>query len=137
MEKIITDGNRFAEVTLDGTECAVKFGSQYNGFEVYNTSGGEILVSVKSGGSKGEDGVISVADGEIINYMHYRRLDTVYITGTGAVKVAAKNEATRNFLSKRRGGDTAIKSGMIELTGVTTGYSVGTIIEEAEVEFPG
>lgn len=105
MKKIVKGGDRFVEVTLDGTECAVKFDSKYSGFEVYNTSGGEVIVSLKSGGAKGEDGIISVADGEVINYMHYRRLDTVYITGTGAVKVCAKNEATRNFIRKQGGGD--------------------------------
>ena len=105
MEKIVKGGDRFVEITLDGTECAVKFDSKYSGFEVYNTSGGEVIVSVKSGGVKGDDGVISIADGEDVNYMHMRRLDTVYITGTGVVKVCAKNEATRNFIRKQGGGD--------------------------------
>ena len=68
---------------------------------------------LKSGAAKGDDGVITIGDGETFNYMHMMGLDTVYITGSGAVAVAAKNEAAANFKAVRRGGETNKKSVLI------------------------
>ena len=80
MVKEVKGCNRVIEITLDGTECAVKFDAKYNGFDIRNKSGKDITVSLKSGAAKGDDGVITIGDGETFNYMHMMGLDTVYIT---------------------------------------------------------
>jgi len=51
--------------------------------------------------------------------MHMMGLDTVYITGSGAVAVAAKNEAAANFKAVWKGGETK------EITPESLGYAVG------------
>ena len=112
MVKEVKGCNRVIEITLDGTECTVKFDAKYNGFDIRNKSGKDITVSLKSGAAKGDDGVITIGDGETFNYMHMMGLDTVYITGSGAVAVAAKNEAAANFKAVRRGGETS-KNGVL------------------------
>lgn len=96
MEKIVKNGERFATVQLDGTECAVIFESEYRGFEIKNKSEGDVIISLEQGVSEG-DGVVVIGSGESLNYMHYRSLDTVYLTGTGSVIVAAKNDGTPVF----------------------------------------
>lgn len=120
MIKEVKGCNRVIEITLDGTECAVKFDAKYNGFDIRNKSGKDITVSLKSGAAKGDDGVITIGDGETFNYMHMMGLDTVYITGSGAVAVAAKNEAAANFKAVRRGGGK-----ITEVTPESLGYAVG------------
>ena len=119
MIKEVKGCNRVIEITLDGTECAVKFDAKYNGFDIRNKSGKDITVSLKSGAAKGDDGVITIGDGETFNYMHMMGLDTVYITGSGAVAVAAKNEAAANFKAVRRGGET------VDITPTSLGYTPG------------
>lgn len=119
MVKEVNGCNRVIEITLDGTECAVKFDAKYNGFDIRNKSGKDITVSLKSGAAKGDDGVITIGDGETFNYMHMMGLDTVYITGSGAVAVAAKNEAAANFKAVRRGGET------VDITPTSLGYTPG------------
>ena len=120
MIKEVKGCNRVIEITLDGTECAVKFDAKYNGFDIRNKSGKDITVSLKSGAAKGDDGVITIGDGETFNYMHMMGLDTVYITGSGAVAVAAKNEAAANFKAVRGGGGK-----ITEVTPGSLGYAVG------------
>lgn len=120
MVKEVKGCNRVIEITLDGSECAVKFDAKYNGFDIRNKSGKDITVSLKSGAAKGDDGVITIGDGETFNYMHMMGLDTVYITGSGAVAVAAKNEAAANFKAVRRGGGK-----ITEVTPGSLGYAAG------------
>ena len=120
MVKEVKGCNRVIELTLDGTECAVKFDAKYNGFDIRNKSGKDITVSLKSGAAKGDDGVITIGDGETFNYMHMMGLDTVYITGSGAVAVAAKNEAAANFKAVRRGGGETV-----DITPTSLGYTPG------------
>ena len=120
MIKEVKGCNRVIEIILDGTECAVKYDAKYNGFDIRNKSGKDITVSLKSGAAKGDDGVITIGDGETFNYMHMMGLDTVYITGSGAVAVAAKNEAAANFKAVRRGGGK-----ITEVTPESLGYAVG------------
>lgn len=120
MVKEVKGCNRVIEITLDGTECAVKFDAKYNGFDIRNKSGKDITVSLKSGAAKGDDGVITIGDGETFNYMHMMGLDTVYITGSGAVAVAAKNEAAANFKAVQKGGGK-----ITEVTPGSLGYAVG------------
>ena len=120
MIKEVKGCNRVIEITLDGTECAVKFDAKYNGFDIRNKSGNDITVSLKSGAAKGDDGVITIGDGETFNYMHMMGLDTVYITGSGAVAVAAKNEAAANFKAVRKGGGETV-----DITPTSLGYAPG------------
>lgn len=120
MVKEVKGCNRVIEITLDGTECAVKFDAKYNGFDIRNKSGKDITVSLKSGAAKGDDGVITIGDGETFNYMHMMGLDTVYITGSGAVAVAAKNEAAANFKAVQRGGGETV-----DITPTSLGYAAG------------
>lgn len=120
MIKEVKGCNRVIEITLDGTECAVKFDAKYNGFDIRNKSGKDITVSLKSGAAKGDDGVITIGDGETFNYMHMMGLDTVYITGSGAVAVAAKNEAAANFKAVQRGGGETV-----DITPTSLGYTPG------------
>lgn len=138
MIKEVKGCNRVIEITLDGTECAVKFDAKYNGFDIRNKSGKDITVSLKSGAAKGDDGVITIGDGETFNYMHMMGLDTVYITGSGAVAVAAKNEAAANFKVVRRGGGSGMKTGGITLHGqVLPIYAVGEAVDIADTEVIG
>ena len=120
MVKEVKGCNRVIEITLDGTECAVKFDAKYNGFDIRNKSGKDITVSLKSGAAKGDDGVITIGDGETFNYMHMMGLDTVYITGSGAVAVAAKNEAAANFKAVQKGGGETV-----DITPTSLGYTPG------------
>ena len=120
MIKEVKGCNRVIEIILDGTECAVKYDAKYNGFDIRNKSGKDITVSLKSGAAKGDDGVITIGDGETFNYMHMMGLDTVYITGSGAVAVAAKNEAAANFKAVQKGGGK-----ITEVTPESLGYAVG------------
>lgn len=120
MVKEVKGCNRVIEITLDGTECAVKFDAKYNGFDIRNKSGKDITVSLKSGAAKGDDGVITIGDGETFNYMHMMGLDTVYITGSGAVAVAAKNEAAANFKAVQKGGGETV-----DINPTSLGYAPG------------
>lgn len=127
MVKEVKGCNRVIEITLDGTECAVKFDAKYNGFDIRNKSGKDITVSLKSGAAKGDDGVITIGDGETFNYMHMMGLDTVYITGSGAVAVAAKNEAAANFKAVRRGGGSGYMTGNLTFGGIVSDiYDIGS-----------
>ena len=138
MVKEVKGCNRVIEITLDGTECAVKFDAKYNGFDIRNKSGNDITVSLKSGAAKGDDGVITIGDGETFNYMHMMGLDTVYITGYGAVAVAAKNEAAANFKAVQKGGDGGLKTGGLTLYGqVLPIYAVGEAVDIADTEVIG
>lgn len=120
MIKEVKGCNRVIEIILDGTECAVKYDAKYNGFDIRNKSGKDITVSLKSGAAKGDDGVITIGDGETFNYMHMMGLDTVYITGSGAVAVAAKNEAAANFKAVQKGGGETV-----DITPTSLGYTPG------------
>ena len=104
MEYKVKSGERFATVILDGTECEVKFVSPYRGFEVKNNSGSDVIISLKKGVSEG-DGTVKIPAGECVNYMHYRPLDTLYITGSGEVIIAAKNDGNQVFKRVLRGGE--------------------------------
>ena len=102
MEKIVESGERITTIVLDGTECAVKFASKYRVFCVKSDS--DVTVSLASGKSAGDDGVMVCKAGESIMYPHMRQLDTVYITGSGNVTVYAGNEAVNPFKGGQKGG---------------------------------
>lgn len=95
MKRMIGNGNRTAVITLDGSECEVIFGNRYNVFSVKANS--EVTVSLESGKSKGDDGVMVCSAGEGIMYAHMQMLDRLYITGSGEVHVFASHEAVYPF----------------------------------------
>ena len=104
MEKIVKTG-RTAVFTLDGTECRLTFAQKYRGFDIENRSDGDILVSFRSGSVEGDDGTMTIPAGRSFNFMQMYRSDTIYLTGTGEVAIAAKNDSNPNFKAAQGGGD--------------------------------
>lgn len=137
MEKIVTKGKHITSVELDGTECAVVFSSKFKAFEIKNNSSKEVIVSLEQGVSDG-DGVIVLGSGESLNYIHprYYMSDTIYLTGTGNVLVAAKNDGTLVFPVKRKGGgsdkSSSIKTSLIEYYGIFESIITGEALYEEE-----
>lgn len=133
---------REATVTLSGV-TTVTFDRRYPYFAVRNDSSAPVYISTvnancTAGAAKGDDGVITIGDGETFNYMHMMGLDTVYITGSGAVAVAAKNEAAANFKAVQKGGGSGMKTGGITLHGqVLPIYAVGEAVDIADTEVIG
>ncbi|MBQ8613734.1 MAG: hypothetical protein IJ416_05910 [Ruminiclostridium sp.] len=112
MEKIVKSGERVTHVTLDGTECAVRFSAEYRVFYV-KSEGSEVLVSLRSGAVRGDDGTLICPSGGSVGYPHMRHVNTVYLTGTGDVTVFAGNEAdAAPFKSAAQGGGAASGSGV-------------------------
>ncbi|MCM1523828.1 MAG: hypothetical protein NC120_05160 [Ruminococcus sp.] len=105
MKKFVQNNARTATVTLDGGECEVIFGSRYNVFSVQSEN--DITVSLESGRTAGDDGVMLCKGGESIMYPHMMRLDRLYITGTGKVNVFASNEAVNPFKKRGKGGESS------------------------------
>ena len=102
----VTAGMRNVTVELDGTECPVKFSDNYRCFEVLNDSDDDVTVSIYKGKKAGEDGVITVHAGMAATLAHMRtNINTVYVTGSGTVQVAAKDTAAPVFKVRARGGD--------------------------------
>ena len=112
MEKIVKTG-RTAVFTLDGTECRLTFAQKYRGFDIENRSDGDILVSFRSGSVEGDDGTMTIPAGGSFNFMQMYESDTIYLTGTGKVAVAAKNDSNPNFKSSQGGGDSGTASGSV------------------------
>ena len=104
MEKIVKTG-RTAVFTLDGTECRLTFAQKYRGFDIENRSDGDILVSFRSGSVEGDDGTMTIPAGRSFNFMHMNETETIYLTGTGKVAVASKNDSNPNFKAAQGGGD--------------------------------
>lgn len=106
MQKTVTSGMRNTTVTLDGTECAVKFSANYRYFEVANESGGDVTVSVFAGKNQGDDGALTVHSGTSATLAHMRNdISTLYLKGSGTVQIAAKNSGEPVFKSKAKGGE--------------------------------
>ena len=128
MEKIVKTG-RTAVFTLDGTECRLTFAQKYRGFDIENRSDSDILVSLCSGSVEGDDGTMTIPAGRSFNFMQMDESDTVYLTGTGKVAVAAKNDSNPNFKAAQGGGDnggiacakTIMMNGCYELDIAATG----------------
>lgn len=130
MEKNVSKNERITTVILDGTECAVTFFKGFNVFEVRNNSSGEVLMSLESGKHSGEDGTVTIASGEIVNYIHMRYIKTCYLTGTGEVTVAAKDVPERSFSGKAKGGDNGVISGILNIDGGFAETIIGKITTE-------
>ena len=123
MEKIVKTG-RTAVFTLDGTECRLTFAQKYRGFDIENRSDGDILVSFRSGSVEGDDETMTIPAGGSFNFMQMYESDTIYLTGTGKVAVAAKNDSNPNFKSSQGGGDSGTASGSV------VGLQIGKCVDE-------
>ena len=107
MVKIVEKGCRDCTVTLDGSECAVTFPTDYRVFSVMNMSDRDIVMSIESGRAAEDDGVRIVEAGGCGMLAHMRSdINTVYIRGTGKVQISAGNEAVIPFKVAAKGGDT-------------------------------
>lgn len=98
MEKIVKSGLRDCTVTLDGTECAVKFDSCYRAFSVRNDSAADVYISKTSGIIPDNDGVMCVKAGGSAVFAHMDiNADTVYLLGDGKVQIHAQNDTNCRF----------------------------------------
>lgn len=109
MEKIVKSGLRDCTVTLDGTECSVKFDSCYRAFSVRNDGTADVYISKSSGIVPDADGVMCVKSGGSAVFAHMDiYADTVYLLGTGKVQIHAQNDTNNPFKSapvQSGGGD--------------------------------
>ena len=111
MEKIVTSGMRDCTVNLDGSECAVKFGSPYRVFSVQNNSDNDVIVSIYEGKTAEDDGVRIIKPGDSSMLAHMKAdKDTVYVTGSGSVAIAAGNEAVNPFSKGGKGGESWVNA---------------------------
>lgn len=98
MEKIVKSGLRDCTVTLDGSECSVKFDSCFRVFAVRNDSAADVFISKASGIVPDADGVMCVKSGASAVFAHMDiYADTVYLLGTGKVQVHAQNDTANPF----------------------------------------
>ena len=111
---------RVREITLEAGENKIKFDRTYLGFEVKNTSGTDVVMSLLPGKAAGDDGVVTIPNGESYNYLHLEHRDTFYLTGSGSVTVAGTSAPGSNFKAVRRGGDGT------RITPESLGYASGS-----------
>jgi hypothetical protein len=97
---------RVREIMLEAGENKIKFDRTYLGFEVKNTSGADVIMSLIPGRVAGDDGVVTIPNGESYNYLHLEHRDTFYLTGSGSVTVAGTSAPGSNFNSSQKGGET-------------------------------
>lgn len=95
---------RVKEITLESGENEIKFDRTYLGFEVKNNSGSDVIMSLIPGRVAGDDGVVTIPNGESYNYLHLEHRDTFYLTGSGSVTVAGTSAPGSNFNSSQKGG---------------------------------
>lgn len=67
---------RVKEITLESGENEIKFDRTYLGFEVKNNSGSDVIMSLIPGRAAGDDGVVTIPNGESYNYLHLEHRDT-------------------------------------------------------------
>ena len=114
MERIVSNGYRDCTALLDGTECKVVFDHCYRAFAVINDSTEDVFVSIEQGKSSGEDGVRRIAPGCSSVLAHMRTdIDTVYVTGSGSVQIAAQNGTENPFKPQSGGGDLTINGNVV------------------------
>ena len=114
MERIVSNGYRDCTALLDGTECKVVFDHCYRAFAVMNDSTEDVFVSIEQGKSSGEDGVRRIAPGCSSVLAHMRTdIDTVYVTGSGSVQIAAQNGTENPFKPQSGGGDLTINGNVV------------------------
>lgn len=111
---------RVREITLEAGENKIKFDRAYLGFEVKNTSGADVVMSLLPGKVAGDNGVVTIPNGESYNYLHLEHRDTFYLTGSGSVTVAGTSAPGSNFNSSQKGGDGT------RITPESLGYASGS-----------
>lgn len=111
---------RVKEITLESGENEIKFDRTYLGFEVKNNSGSDVVMSLIPGRVAGDDGVVTIPNGESYNYLHLEHRDTFYLTGSGSVTVAGTSASGSNFNLGQKGGDGT------KITPEVLGYASGS-----------
>lgn len=111
---------RVKEITLESGENEIKFDRTYLGFEVKNNSGSDVIMSLIPGRVAGDDGVVTIPNGESYNYLHLEHRDTFYLTGSGSVTVAGTSAPGSNFNLGQKGGDGT------KITPEVLGYASGS-----------
>ncbi len=132
MQKDIEHGARTTgRFALDGTECKVVFSSPFRCFEVKNEGTSDIIVSLDSGKTAADNGVVVIAAQTSATLAHMRSdVSTLYLTGVGNVQVLAKNEPAALFRAAGGGGGSVTINGSV----VTASPNNGNIkIDGAEV----
>lgn len=119
MKKIVKSGLRDCTVTLDGTECSVKFDSCYRAFSVRNDGTADVYISKYAGIVPDADGVMCVKSGGSAVFAHMDiYADTIYLLGTGKVQIHAQNDTNNPFKSapvvEGGGGKTEYAEGIIK-----------------------
>ena len=136
MEKIVKNERATGRFALDGTECKVKFSTAFRCFEVKNEGTADVIVSIESGKTASDCGVMVVSAQTSATIAHMRTdIDTVYLTGTGNVQVVGKNEVEAVFKTATASGSGG-SGGGITINGsvVTASPNNGNIkIDGAEV----
>lgn len=98
MEKIVKSGFRDCTVTLDGTECSVKFDSCHRAFSVRNDGAADVYISKTSGIVPDADGVVRFKPGGAGVFAPMDiPADTIYLLGTGKVQIHAQNDTICRF----------------------------------------
>ena len=121
----VRSGEQYAKITITDAET-VKFSDKW---DVFGVKGDDITVKLNSTDSG--DGVYNTDDtGGAVIIAHGRRLDTMYLTGTGDVIVWAGASAVDcPFKKKAKGGGESTDGLMFGLT-----YSDDIYIGEIEVD---
>jgi len=136
MEKIVKNERATGRFALDGGECKVKFSTAFRCFEVKNEGTSDVIVSIESGKTASDCGVMVVSAQTSATIAHMRTdIDTVYLTGTGNVQVVGKNEVEAVFKTATASGSGG-SGGGITINGsvVTASPNNGNIkIDGAEV----
>ena len=111
---------RVREIMLEAGENKIKFDRTYLGFEVKNTSGADVIMSLLPGKVAGDNGVVTIPNGESYNYLHLEHRDTFYLTGSGSVTVVGTSAPGSNFNLGQKGGDGT------KITPEVLGYTSGS-----------
>lgn len=131
---------RVKEITLESGENEIKFDRTYLGFEVKNNSGSDVIMSLIPGRVAGDDGVVTIPNGESYNYLHLEHRDTFYLTGSGSVTVAGTSAPGSNFNLGRKGGDSAtdLCIGFPSFAGSEAQIQAyGDLVDVADTDVPG
>lgn len=94
---------RVTTVNLEGSVKEVVFDREYPYFEVANMGSDPVYLSKYEDILAGTDGVYTILAGSSI--VARMDSDTVYVSGSGVVQIAAKYEAEHSFKSTPKGGE--------------------------------
>lgn len=100
MVKVVDKGERICNLSLDGTECSIVFQDDYKYFAVQNNSGSEVNISLSRGFNLGDDGVMSIPNGNSVLFPHMKpNVNQFFAKGSGKIQVFASNEPINPFKS--------------------------------------